>query len=264
MKIVLALLFILSIQPAFAQTSNVRDAQQTLKGATATRSQQQQPASAASSISIQLGTKSVTIPSPEGFGEAASQLESVKRVFSGTEDPDLDMLAVHLPIETIQRLKSGEHFDLPFYTKISIPKRLRAVDYPLQDFSALVTQMEAAGMRVFDFDSPEMKAKAQTRNKSLSEMLEQETTMDLSQPVNLGVIEKTPNSYGMLLLVKVKFQSGSAQKEKLLVSGVTFMRLKQRLLYVYTYRLVNSKEDIDILRNFTKQWLSQILKANAD
>src|ERR1043165_2090110 len=207
MKIVLALLFILNIQPVFAQISNVRDAQQTPRGSAATSPQK--PAGQTSSFLIQLGTKSVTIPSPEGFEEAASQVEVVKRFFSGTEDPNLDMLAVHLPVEIIARLKSGERFDLPFYTKISISKRNRELDFPPSEFSAMVAQIQAEGGRVFDFESPEIKAKIKDTNKSLNELLKQETTMDFSQPVNLGVIENTPNSYSVLLLVKITIQSNN-------------------------------------------------------
>lgn len=261
MKIVLTLLLLFNIQPAFAQLYGVRDTQQTSHGAAATRPQE--PSGEASSMIVQLGTKSVVIPSPEGFGEAASQLEIAKRFFSATEDPNLDVLAVHMPTETIARIKQGESFDLPFYTKVSISKRNRELDYSSKDFSSLVSHMQSRGGRILDLDSPEMKAKAKAQNKALSELLKQEATLDLSQPVNLGVIENTQNSYGVLILLKVRFQSGSAQKEQLMVSSATFMRLNQRLIFVYTYRIANTKEDTDILRDFTRKWLSQILKANA-
>ena len=259
MRIILSLFFILNMPVAFAQLSETALAQGTRPAA---RTQAQAPARKGINLSVQLGAKSITIPSPEGFDEAASQLELVKRFFAGTEDPSLDMLAVHLPVEDFERVKRGERFDLPFYTKISISKRSREADYSAAAFSALVSHIQASGSKVFDFDSPEMKAKAQATNKSLSELLEQETTMDITQPLNLGLIDQTPNSYGVMFVIKVKFQSGNLQKEKLMASSATFARINQRLIYIYTYKLVNSKEDIDILKQFTKQWVSQILKAN--
>jgi|GEM_PF-895964 len=261
MKIILTLLLLLNIQPAFAQPSTVLNTQQTGTGSAAARPQE--PSGAASSMVIQLGTKSVVIPSPEGFGEATSQLEAIKRFFAATEDPNLDPLAIHMPFETIVRLKQGEYFDLPFYTKVSIAKKNREIDYSVKDFSSLVSYMKAGGGRILDMDSPEMKAMMKDQNKSLSELLAQEVTIDLSQPVNLGVIEQTQNSYSVLILIKIKFQSGSAQKEKLMVSSATLMRLNQRLIFVYTYRHADTKEDTDILRNFTRKWVAQILKANA-
>lgn len=261
MKIVLALLLILNIQPAFAQLYAVRDTQQASKGAAATHPQK--PSGAASSLVVQLGTKSVVLPSPEGFGEAASQLEIVKRFFTATEDPNLDTLAVHMPFETIERLKKGEIFDLPFYTKVSIAKKNRQLEYSSKDFSTLVAHMQAQGGRILDLDSPEMKAKAKAQNKTLSDLLKQDVTLDFSQPVNLGVIEQTQNSYGVLMLVKVRFQSASAQNERLMVGSAVLTRLNHRLIYVYTYRFADTKEDTEILRDFTRKWLSQILKANA-
>src|SRR6267142_3361625 len=69
------------------------------------------------SSSFQLGDKTVVIPAPEGFQEAASQFESIKERMSRTEDPGNDMLAVHLPNEDCEKLKHGESAQFNFYTK---------------------------------------------------------------------------------------------------------------------------------------------------
>src|SRR5712664_753017 len=53
----------------------------------------------AKTTSLQLGDKVVVIPDPEGFEEAASQFERIKKYMSDAEDPALDTLAIHLPID---------------------------------------------------------------------------------------------------------------------------------------------------------------------
>src|SRR6267142_5471958 len=58
--------------------------------------------------SFQLGDKVVVIPDPEGFEEAASQFEIIKKNMSATEDPGNDMLAVHLQVSECEKFRRGE------------------------------------------------------------------------------------------------------------------------------------------------------------
>lgn len=213
-------------------------------------------------IGYRLGTKSVLIPAPEGYEEASSQIDDVRRFFEATEAPDLDLLAVHVPVDILERLKTGERFNLSLYTKVSVPKRLREIDISLSDFSKRVSALQGNSAKVFDFTSPEMKAILQGNNKSMSDFFEREAKMDLSQPVNLGEIAKTDESYGVLLLFKVKFEIDGKQEELFVLGGVSMVRIKQRLVFIYTYRRFNSNEDAELIRNFTKQWLGQIIKVN--
>lgn len=228
------------------------------------RARQQQPASRASEHLYRMGDRSVSIPPPQGFVEASSRSENVKKVFEATEATALDMLAVHVSAEVMEKIARGEYPELEFYTKVSVPKRLRSVEQSQADFSNIVSYVRANNAKVFDFKSPEMQSQLKHQNKSLSELLKEDTRFDLSQPVNLGEIENTANSYGVLLLTKLKIQSDSKQLEKVLVSGASAVRVKNRLVWIYTFRTFNSDKDADILRDFTKRWLADIVRANVN
>jgi len=227
-------------------------------GATQARAQ------ASPSQLYRFGEREVSIPAPEGFVEATSRSETVKKFFEATEAPALDLLAVHLPSDVMEKIARGEYPDLEFYTKVSVSKDLRAADSSAADFSNLVSYLRANSAKVFDFKSPEMQSQLNHQNKSLSELLKQDSKLDLSKPANLGEIESTPNSYGVMLLTKVKLKSGSEEKERLLISGASAVRVKNRIIWIYTYRAFNSENDADILRAFTKRWLADIVRANAE
>ena len=153
--------------------------------------------------------------------------------------------------------------DLGFYTKVSVSKNLRAVDSSQQHFSRLVETLRANSSKFLDFNRPEMRAQLKHQNKGLSELLKENAQMDLSQPVKLGEIESTPNSFGLLLLIKVKFGvGGGQQKETMMVAGSSAVRVRSRIVWVYTYRVFNSDKDADELRDFTRRWLGEILRAN--
>lgn len=229
------------------------------------RAQQQppQPASGASEHLYRLGDHDVSIPPPEGFVEAASRSEELKKFFEATEAKELDTLAVHLPAEVMEKVARGEHPFLEFYTKVSVSKQLRSMDQSQADFSGIVSYLRANNAKLFNLKSPEMQSQLKQQNKNLTELLKSDAKFDLSQPVSLGEIESTENSYGVLMLMKLKLNVGDEQLEKMIIGGTSAVRVKNRLVWIYTYRVFNSEKDSDVLRDFTKRWLADILRANA-
>lgn len=211
---------------------------------------------------FELGNQVVTIPAPEGFEEAASQFEGVRNHFAATEAPGNDMLAVHLPHADCEKLRAGEFGPFSFYTKISVRQAVRATDYSTQRFANLVTEFRKNGSKILDVNSPAMKATLENLGKNLSELNNQETQVDMSQPVNLGEFDTRANIYSVMLLINFKTQSGAGDVNRLIAGGLSYVRVKQRLIYVYTYRKYESKTDVEVLRDFTMKWIGQIFAAN--
>jgi len=211
---------------------------------------------------FQLGNQMTVIPAPDGFEEAASQFELIKDHFSRTEVPENDMLAVHLSRAECDKLRAGESATFNFYTKVSVRKGIRDQDYSAESFADLVALFRKTGSQVLDVNSSTMKGAVQQLDKGLSEINKKETKVALSQPVNLGEFDTRPNVYGVILMMNFTSKSGDSEVTVPLVAGLSYVRVKQRLIYVYTYRRYNSATDVEVLRDFTRQWLGKILAAN--
>ena len=211
---------------------------------------------------FQLGNQATVIPAPDGFEEAAGQFEVIKDQFTRTEAPDNDMLAVHLPRADCDKLRMGETVNFSFYTKVSIRRSNRTQDYSTERFADLVAAFRKTSTEVLDINGPTLKNAVQQLDKAMSDINKKETKFSLSQPVNLGEFDTRPNVYGVILLVTVTTKSGDGEISVPLVGGLTYVRVKQRLLYVYTYRRYSSANDVQVVRDFTKQWISKILAAN--
>lgn len=211
---------------------------------------------------FQLGDQVIKIPAPNDFEEAASQFESIKNHFTLTEAAGNDMLAVHLPNADCEKLRAGESDLFTFYTKVSVQKDLRSVDYSAERFASLIAEVRKSGSQMFDIDSPQMKANLERLGKKVSELRKQETNVEMNQPVNLGVIDTRPNVYSVILLLNFRTDSNDGSQSFPVVGGLSFVRVKQRLIYAYTYHKYESKADVETLRDFTKQWIGQILAAN--
>lgn len=211
---------------------------------------------------FQLGDQVITIPAPNDFEEAASQFESIKTRFTVTEAPANDMLAVHLTNADCEKLRGGQAAPLNFYTKISVSKRARDLDYSGEQFANLVAEFRKTGAQVMDINGPAMQETLKHLSKGLSELNKKDTQADMDQPLNLGEFDTRPNVYSFMLLLNLKTQSTGAKASTMTAAGISFVRIKQRLIFVYTYRKYESKTDVETLRDFTKQWIGQILAAN--
>jgi hypothetical protein len=211
---------------------------------------------------FQLGAQVLTIPAPAGFEEAASQFEQIKTQFTLTEAPDNDMLAIYLPGADCEKLRAGEPAPLNFYTKVSIRRGVREQDYSTDRFAQLVAAFRQNGTQILDVNGPVMKAATERLDKSLTELNKQETQVDLGQPVNLGEFDTRPDVYSVMLLLNLTTTTADGQASVPILGGLSYIRVKQRLVYVYTYRRYESKADAAILRVFTTEWISKILAAN--
>lgn len=211
---------------------------------------------------FQLGAQLLTIPAPAGFEEAASQFEQIKIHFNSTEDPGNDMLAVYLTSADCEKLRAGEVGPFNFYTKVSIRRGVREQDYSTDRFAQLVAAFRQNGSQILDVNGPVMKAATERLDKSLTELNKQETQVNLGQPVNLGEFDTRPNVYSVMLLVNITTTTGDGEATAPILGGLSYVRVKQRLVYVYTYRRYKTKADAAILRAFTTEWINQILAAN--
>jgi len=252
----LIVLFALSISPAQPARRAVP------KGGAPGNSSQTVGAAPAGSV-FQLGKRTIAIPPPDGFTEAASQLEDVRQRFTVTEDPNLDLLAVHLPSEIFQTLKRGEAAEPDFYTKVSVSKSLREVDVSPVDFSRLTNTFQSQFAQLTNPDGPTMKSILKHLEKGLSELSERETKVTANQIINVGEIEKTANVYSLLLLMNLNIQNDAgSQRGGPLLCGTAFLRVNQKVIFVYAYRQYRTESDVELMRVFTKQWLAKIAAAN--
>lgn len=207
----------------------------------------------------QLGTRSVVIPPPSGFVDAFSQSDYVASIFIATEDPDNEVLTAHVPVEELNRLKKGERAEFDFYTKVSILKLGKVTDMTDAKFAGMVSYFESRSTQILDINGPLMKSAVQNLQKGMSTVVGKEVPLELEQPQNLGSFQKTNNVFSTMLVLTVK----GDQSTKPMVAGMSFVKVNHRLLYVYTYRTFTSEKDAEILRDFTREWVGQIVAANA-
>ena len=211
---------------------------------------------------FQLGDQATRIPAPEGFEEATSQFERIKDLFTQTEDPGNELLAIYLPHADCDRLRAGGFGPFNFNTKVSVRRSIREVPYSAERFGMLVAEFRKSGAEILDVNSQIMKDATKRLDSAISDLNKQDVQLDLSQPVNLGEFDTRPNVYSVMLVLNFKTKSGDREVSVPVLGGLSYVRVRQRLIYVYTYRKYASAADVDVLRDFTKKWIGQIHAVN--
>lgn len=204
----------------------------------------------------------IAIPDPEGFEEVTERFEKLKTLFRASEPPENDLLGGYLPVSDCDLLRRGENAPFTYYAKAAVLRIGREHLISPSYFEEMVAYFRNNDETLMDPDSPKMKAMIQQMDQALSKGSSKEIKLDLSQPKNLGAFDVRPNVYSVMLLMSLKVESGGTLKTLPVAATLTYLRVKEKVIFVYTYRKYQSKTDVETLRGFTTKWTNSILAAN--
>ena len=233
---------------------------------------QAQPHEAARGPLLRLGEKVVVVPAPEGYEEASSQFKEVNDRFLSVEPPAADFLLAHLPAAQCQLLRKGAPLVLNRYTQVSVLKAFRNLAFSESQMAATVAEFRKNSGAVFDPDGPTMKAVMENAERGLTNLASRPIELGLEGTKNLGEFDVRPEAYSVMLLITYKVGSGNTQSTMLMLASLTFLKVKERLLYVTVYRQISStaalktelKPGISEMKQFTTRWVNQILATNEE
>lgn len=207
---------------------------------------------------VQLGARKLTLPPPDGFVEVLNRYKGVTDRLKATEDPGNEILSIAVPESFTKNLDVSQDIDLEFYTKISVSKSSKATDTSPEFYAAVVKEMEKNFSTYFSPDSAVMKDMEKNSSKGLTELLGEKVTVNVGGTTPLGFFEKTDNVFSSMLLVNLEVYG-----RKLAILGtLSLVRVNQKLIFVYTYKMSPKAEDVKTLGDFAKKWTAKILTAN--
>jgi hypothetical protein len=220
--------------------------------------------------SVQLGDKVVVIPAPAGFEEASTQFKEVKDRFIATEAPINDFLLAHFPIDDCQALRNRKPIDLSRYTKVAVLKEFREKPFSDADMTATLTAFRTNGGALLDPDGPTMKRLLENASRNLSSLEGKQIDLGFNATENLGEFDVRPEVFSVMLLFTSRMDSGGTQSITQMLSSLSFLKVRERLVYVMVYRKISSpaalktelKPSMVEVKQFTTKWVNEILAAN--
>ena len=212
--------------------------------------------------SVRLGNQSILIPVPDGFEEATSQFDSFKQRMATTEAPQNDMLFAHMPVSDCDLMRQGSAPTYDFYTKVSVLRIAREMAVTREMLASAAEGYRKNAGKLLDPNGPEMQRMNKRLSQGISELDSRETTIDLSKPQQLGEFDTRPDIASFLTMITVTTTVGSAQATIPMLSTTTFIRVKQRIIFVYAFRKYRSPDDMEAIKQFARKWNTSILAAN--
>lgn len=201
------------------------------------------------------GLKSIAIPPPTSD---LNELGSDYRVLLEPSVPDTNrLIAAYMLADDAVNLRTGVAKSPSRYALVETSRRGEFSEVDAATFkqiSATLAQQLGGSQ-----DSPltDMKTQQDELNHKLKAVgATKELTLD--KPVQLGTFFSKPDAYGSGMIVPVS-RGGSSIK---MVSGLTTLRVQNRLLYLFVYALYTGDDSVRWVRSTSEQWADAILKAN--
>jgi hypothetical protein len=213
--------------------------------------------SAQSSDQYQFGNRQITIPAPDGFTNVYGRFPQVTKRFNATEDPGNNVLASHVPDYFVEKLEESENIDLDFYTKVSVSKSARSTPVTLEHYKAVVHDLEENFESYMNPDGELIKQVEKNSEKGLAG-IGTKSRIDMTSTKSLGFFEKNEHVFSAM---SVHSTNISGRMVKTLMT-LSVMYVKQRLFYVYVYKMFPDDYAAKDLVTFTRRFTAGIVAAN--
>lgn len=211
---------------------------------------------------VRLGDKTIFIPDPEGFEEATSQFQAFKKRVETTEAPQNDTLGAHLPVSDCELLRQGLLPTYNLYTKVSVMKIARELDVSAGEMAAIVDDFRKNLSAYLDPNGPAMKQLDKHLEQGLTNLDSKETKIDFNKPQQLGEFDMRIDVRSFLMLMAFTINSGGTEQTQPMLATTSFVRVKDRVIFAYTFMKYKSKADMDTIKQFTTKWTDSIVAAN--
>ncbi len=200
---------------------------------------------------FRVGLKTITIPSPSpDLAETGPDYRVLLQTLVPTNNR---LVAGFLTSDDLTNIRTKPSTSLSRYALVEAPRRAEWADITPDIFkqidSTLTTQFEATANGFKDQED-----EINRRLKALG----QDKTVTIDKPLMLGAFFSKPDASGYGEILPIKFNDAS----KKVAVGVTFLRVRQRILFLYLYTLYTDEDSVKWVRTTSEQWADAVLAAN--
>jgi len=202
-----------------------------------------------------LGGKRLKIPAPDNFTESMLRYPQIAGRLLASETPLNEILAAHIDNSVLPLLKDGGEPDIPFYTKASVPKHLKATDVSSEDFRTLAGELK----RQSPFAVQATLKKEETEiDARVSEFWGMAANIKVGETRTVGHFNEQERAISSLFVT----HSEAFGRRFLIVGTMSLVHINERLLFLYVFRTTTDAEDHKAVVDLTKTWITRTLQAN--
>lgn len=211
------------------------------------------PAAAQDTPTYRAGLKNFTIPAPTSeLTEAGPDYRVLLEPLAPTQNR---LIAAFLLPADLDTLRSGSTAILNRYALVEVLRQAEFADVSPEMFKQV---SDGLGTQFGGSVDANLKDNQDEINRRLKALHPATSDVILDKPVQLGALFTKPDAcaFGMVMSMT---SGGKARK---LAVGVIAMRVRSRLLFLYTYTEFKDDSSVQWLRTTDEQWANAILQAN--
>jgi hypothetical protein len=208
---------------------------------------------------VGVGGTIIDIQAPDKFHEVTSIFPEYERFFKTITPQTNRLLGAMISEEDLQRAYANQEPMLNRYMMLQVSYQMENEPVSSADFQEITSTVKKSQKALFK------KIKDQTADEvtdNVSEEYKIPVDIKIGEPVPLGTFVDQSDAYGFGNLMRYKVSSGEKEIEYDMVTGISFLKVKNRVLFAYVYSLYESEKDINWTKSKSIEWIDSILKLN--
>jgi hypothetical protein len=201
---------------------------------------------------FRVGLKTITIPSPSAdLIEPGPDYRVLLEPFAPTNNR---LVTGFLTADEFTKIRTSPSVSLTRYALVEAPRRAEFADITPEFFKQIDAGMAAQFGATINDTLRDQQDEINRRLKALG----QDKTVTLDKPLMLGSFFSKPgaSSYGQIMPITI------GQDSKRVAMGVTLVRVRERILFLFLYNLYEDENSVKWIRTTSEQWADAVLAAN--
>ena len=209
---------------------------------------------------VQVGAKSIEIPTPPGYGRVTPEMGKVLTLLQQMTAPTNNSLALFIREEELPDALAGEIPGMERRFVVQVPKAAIGVTVTNADFVSLKQKSHSDLEKTYASVRERMPNLMEKASGEVSETLGIDMMMEIGGIVPLPVHHEDERSVAMSTLVRYDVEAeGGVRIQEVVAGTTTIIHVKDSLLFLFVY---GTKDDLAWTREQSKAWTRAIMAAN--
>ena len=214
---------------------------------------------AVGAVEVNVSNTTINVPTPQGFAQLTPDIQPLYTVALNTTNPNNRRLVMFVDEEIIPFALAGETPNLNRFINIEVMRRFESITATKSDFLELQTLMrDSLDAQIAKFEAL-IPGKMEELSTRLSETLDLELILSVSNIVPLPVHRETPRMTAHSMFVKFNRSNGSTVTDFIVTLTTTYLFVKGKILFIYVY---GGPQDLSWTREQTARLIDTIIATN--
>ncbi len=211
------------------------------------------------SFEANVGDVAIKLPIPQGFTEPTGDIPGFRRLGEQLTARSNRLMAFYISLADFRKAAVGGEPEMKRYFMVQTLRAMEASALDPTMFEVTKQMVKSQSGSLFKSAEAESQSMLDSYAKSIGDG---QGKIKLGEVSSLGVFDEKPESITLLGLSKLQGNINGQQTEVTILFATNLVRVKNRIVYFYTYTRYDGKDDIEWAAEASKAWVTQVLALN--